>query len=169
MRQSRRRQSSADHAESGESVQLWCRYAKDPLGIVKTNFAVTVSAAMVVSVLATACEELVYHPEELAAKKRFASIVVGQTDVQLRATLGRPLGTIMNDSSAGIARYVSEDSGNANTMDLKGSRADWPAELKFLPRQAPASKIFVYRFATVSAYYYVDNDGRIDLVNVHIN
>lgn len=119
------------------------------------------------------CEEAVFHREELAAKKKFATISVGAASADVIAQLGDPLGIIEVKQNE---KAVYESRTNQKSIDLDfsaSSRDGWPIEIRLSPRVLPTKlgfiRVLVYSEGTVHAYYFQGGDGRIKLVDVVIS
>lgn len=119
--------------------------------------------ALLTCVLLSACDTQVYADEELKAQERFGSIKVGATEHDVRASLGTPSGVAEQRGQDHLS-FESGEVGNT-LLDAK-DRSKWPADLQYMPKRLVSGKVLVYTDATVTAYYFVGLDGRVEYVEV---
>jgi hypothetical protein len=117
--------------------------------------------------LALGCEKMVFHPDELKAKEKFNSISVGTKADDVVSRLGKPKGTITYQPCTKTYSYSGFESGKTIEFQFSERAANgFPVELRFLPDRAIVNRVLVYVDATVYAFYFVDNLGTIEYVDV---
>jgi hypothetical protein len=57
--------------------------------------------------------------------------------------------------------------GDTSRKSISASdRSNWPAELRFLANRNVSSKVLVYINGTVTAYYFIGPEGRVEYVDL---
>lgn len=126
--------------------------------------------ALVLRVLAVSlvfgCGKHIYTDDELKTQERFRSVEVGTSEQALVASLGAPLGVAARTASGELA-FEFNEGGVAKRIALDANdRSQWPRDLQFLPDRPISAKVLVYTEGTVTAYYFIGPDGRIEDVNL---
>lgn len=132
--------------------------------------AIAWTALMAIAALGTGCNrEAVYTPGELHIESRFKSVRVGTTEGELRSRLGDPI-CVIRAVEGGQDRLEARCPEESPPQSLKpGDRSTYPDQLPALPTERPTVKLLVYADATVWAYYFIDERGRVSLVEVRIS
>lgn len=114
--------------------------------------------------LQVSCDDLIYHPDEISAEKKFNSITIGSTEEDIKRQLGEPKGRIVCDKTHNTYQYFTSANpiAVAQHHTLDALTASHPQELRFLPSEKGCTKILVYLDATVHAYLYLGQDGRLE-------
>jgi hypothetical protein len=82
---------------------------------------------------------------------------------------------VLTDPPSGVAArsgsdqlsFESDDGGTKRRMSLDANdRSKWPRDLQFLPKRSVTGKVLVYTDGTVTAYYFVSRDGRVEYVDL---
>ena len=114
--------------------------------------------------LQVSCDDLIYHPDEISAEKKFKSITISSTEEDIKRQLGEPKGRIVCDRTHNTYQYFT----SANPLAVAQHHTfdalivSHPQELRFLPTGKRCTKILVYLDATVHAYFYLGQDGRVE-------
>jgi hypothetical protein len=116
-----------------------------------------------------ACDrDMAYTPGERAIQARFQGIDVGDTEQEVRAYLGEPICVVYTvEGTQEELEVRCPESSSALTLRPE-ERSTWPAELPGLPSRRPTFKALIYVDATVSAYYLVDQHGRVESVQIRM-
>jgi hypothetical protein len=107
----------------------------------------------------------VYAEGELAAKERLSAVHIGDDEASVVSMLGPPEVVIMQ---AGKRLSLDLRAGERLTVDAH-DRTAWPMELQFLPAREIGGKVLVYVEGTVFAYYFVDERGHVEFVDVSVS
>jgi len=125
---------------------------------------------MVLILSVSACDrDAAYTPGELAIEARFERIAVGDSEQDVRARLGEPICVLSVIAGSQEELEVRCPESSPPGRLRVGDRGTWPAELPGLPRQLPSFRALVYVDATVSAYYLLDAQGRVEFVQVRMS
>lgn len=115
-------------------------------------------------ILQVSCDDLIHHPDEISAEKNFKSITISSTEEDIKRLLGEPKGRIVCDHAHNTYQSVTSANHAAVTKHhrLDALIGSHPQELRFLPPEKRCAKILVYLDATVHAYFYLGQDGRLE-------
>ncbi len=117
--------------------------------------------------LLSACDKQIYTDDELKTQQRFRSIKIGASEEGLIASLGPPMGVTTPTASEQLS-FETNEGGVSRRISIDASdRSQWPRDLQFLPKRRVSGKVLVYADGTVTAYYFVDPDGRVEHVDLY--
>lgn len=121
---------------------------------------------LLVCALLSACDSQVYTDDELEAQERFSRIKAGAAEQEVRASLGAPSG-IATHSGPDQLSFESGEGGSERGVLLDANdRSKWPTDLEFLPKRPVSGKVLMYTDGTVTAYYFLSPDGRVEYVDL---
>jgi hypothetical protein len=127
---------------------------------------VAIALALLAFGLFPGCDSQVYTDQEIEAQRRFESIKIGATEAEVLSLLGRPTGTATR-SRPDELMFEFDDHGVERRLSLQTSnRAAWPADLQFMSERPVSAKLLVFKAATVTAYYFIGSDERVEHVDV---
>jgi hypothetical protein len=130
---------------------------------VRANLSVICTVIVVASV--SSCDKVVYIDDELRAQQRFGAVAIGESEESLGEVLGAPAATAIRTDSGLILEDRTD--GAPRTLALRNDDRDqWPELIRFLPRRPIAQKVVVFIEGTVTAYYFIGADGRVEYVSV---
>jgi uncharacterized membrane protein YsdA (DUF1294 family) len=116
----------------------------------------------------TACDQVIYLPDEIKAEKEFLAVSVGITEHELKRQLGEPMGIIVG-MEKGRYKYTKPLEGpvepSKGPLELEfyidKFQGKSTPELRFLSNVDQGQRIFVYLSGTVHGYFYFDEGGRL--------
>jgi hypothetical protein len=135
---------------------------KSPANV--TRLVLTV--ALIVSALISGCDRKVHADYELNAQDRFKAVKLGTTEQDVWSSLGTPSSVVTRTGSDELSVEVGKGGDTSRKAISASDRSSWPAELEFLPKRIVSSKVLVYIDGTVSAYYFIGLDGRVEYVDL---
>jgi len=135
---------------------------KSQFGMARLALAV----ALVACSLVFGCDRKIYTDDELNIQDRFRAIKRGAAEQDVRNALGAPASVVVRAGSDELVVEVSEGAETRRTPISANDRSNWPSELRFLADRPVTGKLLVYIDGTVTAYYFLDPEGRLEYVDL---
>jgi len=112
--------------------------------------------------------DMAYTPGELAIEARFRRIAVGDAEQDVRSHLGDPTCVIyaIAETEEELTAHCPESSPPVRLRI--DDRSSWPTDLPGLPLRRPTFKALVYVDSAISAFYLVDQSGRVEFLHVRM-
>jgi hypothetical protein len=111
------------------------------------------------------CDEAFYAKGEIAAKKRFERVRVGDSEAAVRDLLGAPACVVSPASGGNDLDARCPETAEPQRLK-RGAVGAWPLELQLMPSRSIEGKVLVYVNGTVAAHYYIDQEGGVQDVRV---
>jgi hypothetical protein len=124
------------------------------------------AVALVACSLVSGCDRKIYADGELDAQDRFKAIELGAAEQDVRNALGTPSSVVVRAGSDELLVEVTDGRETRRKPISTNDRSNWPAELRFLSDRPVTSKVLVYIDGTVTAYYFLSPEGRLEYVDL---
>ena len=126
-----------------------------------------------IKLLSGKIDTLVFHPDELSSEKRFKSIPVGTPETELIRFLGDPDRIIISNPKTQELFYLDKGTKQFQPIKVDPSTGkpyyNSVAGFDVFPERPIAHKVLIYISGTVAAYYYTDQNDRVDYISVWIS
>lgn len=127
-------------------------------------------------VAVTACDQVIYLPDEIKAQKEFLAVSIGINEQELKRQLGEPMGIIIGMEKERY-KYTKPLEGplepSKSPLELEfyidKFHGKSTPELRFLSNVDQGQRVFVYLSGTVHGYFYFDAGGRLIKKEAAIN
>jgi hypothetical protein len=124
------------------------------------------TVAVIACALISGCDRKVYADYELNAQDRFKAVKLGTAEQDVRSSLGTPSSVVTRAGSNELSVEVSNGGDTSSKSISANDRSNWPPELQFLANRTVSGKVLVYIDGTVTAYYFIDPEGRVEYVDL---
>jgi hypothetical protein len=114
------------------------------------------------------CDEAFYAKGEIAAKKRFERVRVGDSEAAVRDLLGAPTCVVGPAGRGDDLEARCPEAAEPQRLERRVV-GTWPRELHLMPSRSIEGKVLVYLDGTVAAHYYIDREGRVQDVRVVVS
>jgi hypothetical protein len=135
---------------------------KSPINAARLVLAVALVACSLVS----GCDRKIYTDDELNIQDRFRAIKVGSAEQDVRHALGAPSSVVVRAGSDDLVVEVTDGGETRRAQISTNDRSNWPSELQFLADRPITGKVLVYIDGTVTAYYFLNPEGRLEYVDL---
>jgi hypothetical protein len=123
----------------------------------------------VFALLLTGCEDWVYAPSEMEAKRQYEAIKKGQPRRSVEEALGTPAYELVMDRAQTRYRYVDPSGKHAELDANKDLPSDAPPELLFLPKKRTAYRVLIYSAGTVFGYIGLSEEDVVTFVHAVVS
>ena len=117
-------------------------------------------------------KNIVFHPDELAYENKFKSINVGMNESDVYKLLGGPDRIILSDPTTQQLLYIDKGMKHYAPLEIDARTKKpryYPPANDVFPDRRIASRVMIYTLGTVTAYYFIGLNSKVDYFFVWIS